>query len=115
MFETVLLLWQREKEFRQKFAAQPLFCLPHYRRLLALGKETLGKKEFPDFMKAASDVVTRYAETLSEDVSWFCKKFDYRYQDEPWKNSKDAVERTIRFLSGCDGSTPGAVGGEKSK
>jgi esterase/lipase superfamily enzyme len=31
-------------------------------------------------------------------VSWFCKKFDYRYDKEPWYNSKDAVERAFKFL-----------------
>ena len=115
MLETVLLLWRNEKEFKKKLDAQPLFCLPHYRRMLELAKQTLGKKEYPEFLRAAGDVVRRYADTLSEDVSWFCRKFDYRYQDEPWKNSKDAVERTVRFLSGCDGSTPAAIGWEKAK
>jgi hypothetical protein len=43
-------------------------------------------------------VVDGYLETLTEDVSWFCKKFDYRYDAEPWKNSKDSVERAIKFL-----------------
>ena len=38
--------------------------------------------------------------SLTEDVSWFCKKFDYRYENEPWKGAKDSVERAIRFLSG---------------
>ena len=26
----------------------------------------------------------------------FCKKFDYRYKDEDWKNSKDSVERAVK-------------------
>ena len=39
-----------------------------------------------------------YMEELSGDVSWFCKKFDYRYNDEPWYNSKDSVERAMKFL-----------------
>jgi len=26
------------------------------------------------------------------------KKFDYRYDAEPWYNSKDAVERSMKFL-----------------
>ena len=38
---------------------------------------------------------------LTSSVSWFCKKFDYRYADEPWKNSKDSVERAMAFLR-CD-------------
>ena len=87
------------------------FCLPHYRRLLSLAKSSMGKKEFAAFYETISELEQRYAETLSGDVSWFCKKFDYRYQDEPWNNAKDAVERTIRFLSGNEGGGP--AGGER--
>ena len=35
-----------------------------------------------------------------EDVEWFIKKFDYRYKDEPWKNSKDALVRTLCKTNG---------------
>ena len=41
-----------------------------------------------------------YLDELRGDVSHFCKKFDYRYAKEPWGNARDAVERSIRFLSG---------------
>ncbi|MEE1012732.1 MAG: DUF6062 family protein [Clostridia bacterium] len=30
------------------------------------------------------------------------QKFDYRFKDEPWKNSKDAVERGILKVSGTN-------------
>ena len=98
MTDTVVYLWDRDEEFREKLAKQPYFCLPHYRRLLQLGRDRLGKKKFPEFEKACSSVVNAYAEKLSGDVSWFCKKFDYRYDEEPWYDSKDAVERAIKFL-----------------
>ena len=114
MCETVLLLYREDAVFReQKFAAQPFFCLPHYRRLLSCGRSMLGKKEFPGFFRAAGEVMRRYAASLSEDVSWFCKKFDYRYQEEPWYRAKDAVERAIRFVAGDDGYTAGSAKGEK--
>ena len=58
----------------------------------------MSKKEFPVFEKLCAEIVERYLAKLSEDVSWFCKKFDYRYDKEPWYDSKDAVERAIRFL-----------------
>jgi hypothetical protein len=32
---------------------------------------------------------------VNDDLEWFINKFDYRFQDEPWKNSKDAIPRTI--------------------
>ena len=56
------------------------------------------KKQFAAFEKQSAEVVLEYFDALREDVSWFCKKFDYRYNDEPWYNSKDAVERAIKFL-----------------
>ena len=102
MLATVVLLYEEDMAFRKKVAAQPYFCLPHLHRLLTVGKANLPKKLFADFAKAVEEPVDRYLETLSGDVSWFCKKFDYRYGEEPWYNSKDAVERAIAFLSGAE-------------
>jgi hypothetical protein len=98
MIETAVLLWEQDEEFRAKLKAQPYFCLPHYRRLLAEGSIRLSKKQFPEFEKICAGIVNGYMEKLEGDVSWFCKKFDYRYDEEPWYDSKDAVERAIRFL-----------------
>ncbi len=111
MYDTVLLLYANDGVFRKKFAAQHYFCLPHYRRLLDAAKTGMSKKAFAEFYAVVSKIEETYAASLSEDVSWFCKKFDYRYADEPWYNAKDSVERAIRFLSGNMGNTP--AGGEK--
>ena len=102
MISTVLLLWQSDLEFRRKLKEQPYFCLPHYSRLLDLAKKKLSKKEFSDFYSDMSQPQMKYLDSLYEDVSHFCRKFDYRYEDEPWGNSKDSVERTIKFLSGTE-------------
>lgn len=98
MVETAVLLWEREEEFKGKLAGQPFFCLPHYKRFLAVGKDRLGKKSFSAFEKACAAIEETYIEKLENDVGWFCKKFDYRYDSEPWYDSKDAIERSIRFL-----------------
>lgn len=98
MLETVVYLWDSDEDFAPKLDAQPYFCLPHYRRLLEYGQKRLGKKRLSQFVDACDKVVNTYMATLTKDVSWFCKKFDYRYDAEPWNNSKDAVERAIKFL-----------------
>ena len=98
MVDTAVWLWQTDGDFPAKLRAQPYFCLPHYRQLLAVGQKRLGKKKNPEFAAACGKVVDTYLTALQGDVSWFCKKFDYRFQDEPWGNSKDAIERAIRFL-----------------
>ena len=100
MFETAVLLWEQDSDFREKLRAQPYICLPHYRMFVEYARRGLPKKRFPDFYKDVSTLVNTYFDELREDVSWFCKKFDYRYDDEPWGNAKDAVERAIKFTSG---------------
>ena len=99
MITTVTVLFEEDMGFRKKVAAQPWFCLPHLTRLLETGRANLSKKLFAEFTSAVMAPVDAYLEALSGDVSWFCKKFDYRYGEEPWYNSKDSVERAIAFLS----------------
>jgi len=98
MIETAVYLWDEDEAFMDKLKAQPYFCLPHYNALLTVARERLGKKKFPEFEKACATIEDAYIEKLGNDVSWFCKKFDYRYDSEPWYDSKDAVERAIKFL-----------------
>ncbi|MBO5354531.1 MAG: hypothetical protein J6B09_00515 [Clostridia bacterium] len=98
MAETVILLFDTDENFVEKMKKQPYFCLPHYRLLLEKAAARLGKKALADFADVTERVVKGYMETLLGDVSWFCKKFDYRYENEPWKNSKDSVERAMKFL-----------------
>ena len=98
MIETAVILWDSDEDFAPKLKAQPYFCLPHYRRFLDYASKRLGKKQFAEFEKTVSEIENAYIKELNEDVSWFCKKFDYRYDSEPWYNSKDSVERAMKFL-----------------
>ena len=98
MIETAVLLWETDEAFPAKLQAQPYFCLPHYRMLLQYGQHRLSKKKMQEFAKQIEAIEEGYLEELKDDVSWFCKKFDYRYDEEPWYNSKDSVERSMKFL-----------------
>lgn len=100
MIETAALLWDNDEKFREKVAAAPHFCLKHYGQFIKAGRDFVSKKRFPDFYKAVSEVEGKYFDTLRGDVSWFCKKFDYRYENEPWGDAKDAPERAKKFLCG---------------
>ena len=98
MVETAVLLWNTDEAFPEKLKAQPYFCLPHYRMFLQYGQNKLPKKKMQEFAAQVEAIQEAYLEELSGDVSWFCKKFDYRYDEEPWYNSKEAVERAMNFL-----------------
>jgi hypothetical protein len=105
MIENAVYLWetdsgQRQNPFEEKIKKQPYFCLPHYRRFMECGREQINKKKFPAFHGIVTAVTTAYFDELRGDISWFAKKFDYRYENEPWGNSKNAIERAIIFLKG---------------
>lgn len=100
MISTVVYLWGGDYSFREKFSKAPYFCLPHYRAMMDYASKKMSKREFAEMYDAAYAIQERYLDTLSGDVSWFCKKFDYRYDEEPWYNSKDSVKRAIKFISG---------------
>ena len=98
VIETAVILWESDEDFPAKLKSQPYFCLPHYARMLKYAQKRFDKKDYAEFEKTVSSIQNTYIEKLNEDVSWFCKKFDYRYKDEPWYDSKDAVERSMKFL-----------------
>ena len=100
MLGTVIYLWENEEEFREKYKRQTCFCLPQYKLLLSAGRNSLQKKQFGEFFSVSREIMQKYIRSLGEDVSWFCKKFDYRYDSEPWYNAKDSVPRAINFLCG---------------
>lgn len=100
MTATAVYLYETEEEFRRKFRSAPYFCLPHYRAMLDYASKKMHKRSFAELYDDAYKIEKAYIDSLNSDVSWFCKKFDYRYDDEPWYNSKDSVQRAIKFLSG---------------
>lgn len=99
MFSNTIYIWETDEDFRKKYKKQRCFCLPHYRKILEYGRNDLGKKDFAEFFEISKDIEKKYIEALNEDVSWFCKKFDYRYDNEPWGNAKDSVPRALDFLA----------------
>lgn len=100
MFTTASYLYNEEKDFRNAFESVRYFCLPHYREYMLAAKRVLDKDGYADLVRAANGKVTAYLDSLKDDVSLFCKKFDYRFDDLPWGESKDSVERSVKFLSG---------------
>ena len=100
MIATAVYLFESDGQFKKKFSRVPYFCLPHYRAMLDYSSKKMNKRAYAELYDAAYEIEDKYIQSLTGDVSWFCKKFDYRYDEEPWYNSKDSVQRAIKFLSG---------------
>ena len=99
VLDNICYLYSAEEDFRKLLAEQQFFCETHTARLLEMGNKTLSKKDRAAFTDAVLEVNQAYLQVLKEDLSWFCKKFDYRYAKEDWKNSKDAIERAVKYLA----------------
>ncbi len=91
--------WQKDREFRETFAKQPLLCLPHYVALCETAGKTLPKKDGEALISSAAEVARKGLTELRGDVAWFCQKHDYRNTEADWGNARDAVERAVKFLT----------------
>ena len=106
---TFFHLYQNDTEFRNRFEKSKGLCLPHLGKLLEAATPELGAKELGQFVETVTRLEKENMDRIQEDISWFIKKFDYRYENESWKNSKDAVERTVNKARGwCVGKEPGS-------
>ena len=95
---TIFHLYHTSEEFRNKFSECKGFCSSHYTALYEAAPKYLYGEELSVFLKLLNKLYLENMKRVREDLEWFINKFDYRYQEEPWKNAKDALPRTIQKL-----------------
>lgn len=92
---TIFHLYKKESDFSNQIKSSKGFCTYHYSLLYNEAPKHLSKDILKQFISDINSVYFSNMERLQDDIAWFINKFDYRYQDEPWKNAKDALPRTI--------------------
>lgn len=97
--DTVFYLFKTDPDFKEKIKNSKGFCLEHFSELISIGEKKLGKSAYESFMQTIIPIQKENLKRLDEELDLFIKKFDYRFKDEPWGNSKDSLERTILKLS----------------
>ncbi|NCC83263.1 MAG: ABC transporter substrate-binding protein [Clostridia bacterium] len=98
--EVVFWQYEQDEDFRNKIRDGQGFCLQHTAVLLDGAAAYLSRPVAESFLIDLTELQTQHFRSLTEDVEWFTLKFDYRNQNAPWKNSKDALLRAIRRLEG---------------
>lgn len=93
--ETIYHCYEHDEEFRRKFAASKGFCTKHFGMLYEGAPSSLSGKRLPEFIKTLNEVYLTNMKRVTDDLEWFTDKFDYRNEDKPWKNSKDALPRSM--------------------
>lgn len=101
--DVIFYLYFKEPDFRETFNSKKGFCLKHLGLLLSSTKKYLNPNQTAIFTKNIMEMQLQNLERIEKEVDWFTKKFDYRFNDAPWGNSKDAVVRSIQKIRGnCD-------------
>ena len=97
---TIFYLYKNDSDFRTKFKSSKGFCLKHYALLHEQSSNELSGSILDDFIKDLNELFITNMYRVREDLEWFTNKFDYRYANEPWKNGKDALPRSISKING---------------
>lgn len=93
--DTLFYLWKKDPDFKEKLKDSKGFCLQHFGQLYDLAPKHLNQGQLEAFTNDLVAVQEENFDRVIEDIEWFITKFDYRFSKEPWKNSKDAVIRSI--------------------
>lgn len=90
----------KDAQFRGKVEATKGFCMHHFQQLLETAQEKLPDGQRQWFYETVFDLMKTHLARVQADLDWFIDKFDYRNASAPWKNSKDAVSRSMQKLKG---------------
>ena len=88
----------RDAEFRKKVEGTKGFCMYHFQKLLEAAPGRLTGDQIDWFYKTVFRLMQENLGRVQGDLDWFIEKFDYRNASAPWKNSKDAVSRSMQKL-----------------
>jgi hypothetical protein len=90
----------KDPEFRAKVEGSKGFCMHHLEKLLEAAEEKLPNGQIEWFYTTVFRLMQENLSRVQGDLDWFVDKFDYRNATAPWKNSQDAVPRTMQKLKG---------------
>ncbi|MCR5332388.1 MAG: DUF6062 family protein [Lachnospiraceae bacterium] len=100
--DTIFYLYKKEESFRNAYKSSKGFCCTHYGLLYEAAPKYLSGAELDEFTKITDKLFIENMKRVCDDIEWYTDKFDYRNADAPWKNSKDAVVRTVLKLNSAE-------------
>ena len=96
----------KDGEFRQQVENTKGFCMRHFLRLMEDAPNQLPNDQREWFYPTVFRLMRENMARVKGDLDWFIEKFDYRNASADWKNSRDAVSRTMQKLQGIYPADP---------
>jgi len=104
--DTFFELIKTNDEFTELVRNSNGICLPHFKDLLEQAPLHLNEKQQKEFYQMIQTLMEDNMKRVEDDLDWFIKKYDYRYKDEDWKNSRDSVQRGMQKIAGGHPADP---------
>lgn len=104
--DTFFEMYRKDPEFVALLKSSKGFCLHHFGDLVETAETLLSSKEKTGFYEILFPLMTANMERVQADIEWFCDKFDYRNKDADWKDSKDALQRSMQKMAGGHPADP---------
>ena len=93
--DTVLYCYDKDSDFRAVFQQGKGVCTKHYADLRTAACTKWSGRKLDTFLGDLNRLYLDNMKRVTDDLEWFTDKFDYRNENAPWKNSKDALPRSI--------------------
>ena len=88
----------KEPEFRSRVENCNGFCLHHFSELLHVAEVQLPNAHRQWFYETVFPLMENNLNRVKNDLDWLIAKYDYRNASADWKNSRDALQRTMQKL-----------------
>lgn len=99
-------LYKKEPQFQTLVKNCNGFCITHFHDLITKSAQSLSSSEYQHFYEVIAALMLQNLQRVQNDIEWFCEKFDYRNKDKDWKNSKDALQRSMQKMAGGHPADP---------
>lgn len=100
MLDTFLYMLRSDAGFRERLLESKGFCLRHFADVLQVCEENLKPQEKQEWIPRLGELMIRNLDRVQEDINWLIEKYDYRNKDADWRQSQDAVQRTMQKTAG---------------
>jgi hypothetical protein len=97
---TIVYLWKKNPDFRKELGASKGFCIPHMAPVIRMADSVLSRTHRNQFISGLFTLEESNLNRVEEEILWYTQKFDQQNKDKPWKNSADALPRTVQKLVG---------------
>lgn len=92
---TIFHLYSTDPEFVSRFENSKGVCSEHFVLLYNSAARYLSGRTYENFISFLTNIYIDNLKRIKDELEWFTDKFDYRNANAPWKNSKDALPRTL--------------------